>query len=188
MARTRTGPTPAELALMSLLLEGPAHPYSLDAKLRRNGAPTEVAFSSIYAALDRLERLGLVASRADAGARGKARRVYRLTPAGRATLKSEARTALARPSFGPRSNDLGLSALLMLNRNDALTAVREARELIAEARRVQPSIDDEYPQNAVVLHQALLLAAEDRFYAELERLVLKSHPERARRRIDEDDE
>lgn len=187
MARTRTGPTPAELALLGLLAEGPAHPYSLDAKLRLGGSATEVAFSSIYAALDRLEKLGLVASKPDAGARGKARRVYRLSPVGRAALKTAARAALARPLAGARANDLGVANLMLLTRADALAAVAEARKLIADEKRTRPPAEDEYPASALSMHRAMVLAAEERFYGELEKLVQKAHPERARKKDDEAD-
>ncbi len=187
MARTRTGPTPAELALLGLLAEGPAHPYSLDVKLREGVSSTEVAFSSIYAALDRLEKLGLVASKPDAGARGKARRVYRLTAQGRAALKLAARAALAKPLAGVRPNDLGVSNLLLLSRADALAAIAEARRILADERRGRAEAD-EYPQVAVALHRGLVLQAEERFYGELEKIVQKSHPERLRKRDGDDDE
>src|SRR5206468_1395886 len=123
---------------------------------------TEVAFSSIYAALDRLEKLGLVASRPDAGARGKARRVYRLTGAGRTALKSAARNALAKPLNGARPNDLGVANLLLLSRADALAAIGEARKLLSDEKRGKDETL-EYPINAVALHRGLILQAEERF-------------------------
>jgi DNA-binding PadR family transcriptional regulator len=187
MARTRTGPTPAELALLGLLADGPAHPYSLDAKLRAGATSTEVAFSSIYAALDRMQSLDLVSSKPDAGARGKARRVYKLTAQGRAVLKAAARTALARPMVGAHPNDLGIANLLMLSRADALAAIAEARKAIADEKKARPEADDEYPASALALHRAAVVAAEERFYAELEKLVQKAHPERARKKDDEAD-
>ena len=187
MARTRTGPTPAELALLGLLADGAAHPYSLDAKLRQGGSSTEVAFSSIYAALDRLEKLGLVASRPDAGARGKARRVYRLTAQGRQALKTAARTALARPMHGARPNDLGIANILLMSRADALAAIAEAKKALTDERKTL-RVDEEYPLSAVTLHKSMVMQAEERFYAELEKLVQKQHPERVRKRPDEEAE
>lgn len=187
MARTRTGPTPAELALLGLLAEGAAHPYSLDAKLRQGGSSTEVAFSSIYAALDRLEKLGLVVSRPDAGARGKARRVYKLTAVGRTALKAAARTSLARPLSGPRHNDLGVANLLLLSRADALAAIAEAKKLLVDEKKAR-LVDEDYPASALSLHRQLSLQAEERFYVELERLVLKAHPERARKKGEDEGE
>jgi DNA-binding PadR family transcriptional regulator len=188
MARTRTGPTPAELVLLGLLAEGAAHPYSLDVKLREGGSSTEVAFSSIYAALDRLEKLGLVSSRPDAGARGKARRVYKLSSQGKTTLRTAARMALAKPINGARPNELGIANILLLTRTDALAAIADARKLLADERKARPATEESsYPQAAVVMHRTMLLAAEERFYAELERLVQRSHPERLRKRGDDDE-
>ena len=190
MARTRLGPTPAELTLLSLLADGPAHPYALDIRLRESGPSTEVAFSSIYAALARLERLGLVSSRPDAGSRGRARRVYKLSPAGRTSLKASARVALASPLLGGLPNDLGIASLGLLPRAEALAAVAEARKSLADQRKSR-AIDAEdesapaYPAKAVQLHRSMMLAAEERFYAELEKLVQKEHPERQRRREDD---
>lgn len=187
MARTRTGPTPAELALLGLLAEGPAHPYSLDAKLRNGGSSTEVAFSSIYAALDRLEKLGLVVSKPDAGARGKARRVYKLTGQGRTALKGAARNALAKPLAGGRPNDLGVSNLLLLSRADAMAAIAEAKKTLGDEKKGRGE-EGEYPASAVALHRSIVLQAEERFYGELERLVQKSHPERARKKGEDEAE
>ena len=186
MARTRTGPTPAELTLLGLLAEGPAHPYSLDMRLRQSGSWTEVAFSSIYAALDRLEKLGLVVSRPDAGERGKARRVYKRTAQGRGTLKQQAFEALGTPLKGARPNELGISNLLLLSRLDALQAIGDAKKVLAEERKKRPSPEDPYPEIAISLHRALIVAAEERFYNELEKIVLRMHPDRLRRRGDED--
>jgi DNA-binding PadR family transcriptional regulator len=188
MARTRTGPTPAELALLGLLAEGPAHPYSLDSKLRHGGSSTEVAFSSIYAALDRLEKLGLVTSKPDAGARGKARRVYKLTATGRGALKMAARTALAKPLSGARPNDLGVANLALLTRADALAAVGEARKSLSDEKKLKANDDDHYPQSALALHRGIILAAEEKFYAELEKLVMKAHPERSRKKGEDEAE
>jgi len=189
MARTRNGPTPAELTLLGLLADGPAHPYALDVKLRGSAPSTEVAFSSIYAALARLEKLGLVNSRPDAGARGRARRVYRLTPTGRTTLKAAARTSLGEPLLSGLPNDLGIGNLSMLTRADALAAIAEARKSLSEDRKARAAEPEEtsYPASALRMHRTMMLAAEERFYAELEKLVQREHPERQRRREEEVD-
>jgi DNA-binding PadR family transcriptional regulator len=168
-----------------MLAEGPAHPYALDARIREDGAPTDVAFSSIYAALSRLETLGYVTSRPDAGARGKARRVYRLTPQGRTTLKTAARDTLAQPLTGRRPNDLGISNLPMLTRADALAAIADARKLLHESKPSRVS-QERYPSTALALHRTVLHAAEEKFYSELERMVEREHPERLRRKGEEE--
>jgi DNA-binding PadR family transcriptional regulator len=185
MARTRNGPTLAELSLLGMLTEGPAHPYSLDARIRQDGAPTDVAFSSIYAALARLEQFGLVTSRPDAGARGKARRVYRLTHMGRTALRSAVRDTLATPLTGRRPNDLGIANLPMLPRDEALAAIKEARELLHESRRPKVPMEG-YPASALALHRSLMQSAEEKFYSELERMVERDHPEKSRKRAEEE--
>ena len=40
----------------------------------------------------------------------------------------------------------------------------------------------------IALHRGLVYQAEERFYAELEKIVQKSHPERLRKREGDDDE
>jgi PadR family transcriptional regulator, regulatory protein PadR len=80
-----------ELLLLAALADGPAHGYVLIERLReRSGGEFEFAEGTIYPALHKLERAGLLGSRwADAG--GRRRRVYSLTRRGRAAL--ERRTA-----------------------------------------------------------------------------------------------
>ena len=78
-----------ELLVLSTLAGGPAHGYALVETLReRSEGEFDLAEGTIYPALYRLERQGLVSSRWDAtGARR--RRVYRLTRRGTAELARE---------------------------------------------------------------------------------------------------
>ena len=63
----------------------------------------------------------------------------------------------------------------------------ETRKALAEEKKGHSGGEEaEYPSNALALHRAAILAAEERFYGELEKLVQKAHPERARKRDDED--
>ena len=78
-----------DLLLLSVLEQGPAHGYRLTEILReRTDGAFALAEGTLYPALYRLERRGLVASRwASVGGRG--RRVYRLTRTGRRRALSE---------------------------------------------------------------------------------------------------
>lgn len=68
-----------------------AHGYALIAGLRdRSGGVFDLAEGTVYPALHRLERDGLVASEWRDGT-PRRRRVYRLTPAGAAALASKQR-------------------------------------------------------------------------------------------------
>jgi DNA-binding PadR family transcriptional regulator len=74
------------LLLAVLAAVGPAHGYAVIAALReRSGGAFDLPEGTVYPALHRLERDGLLASGWDAGS-GRRRRRYEITPAGRAAL------------------------------------------------------------------------------------------------------
>jgi PadR family transcriptional regulator len=78
-----------DLLLLSVLEDGPAHGYALaDALRERSEGVFDLAEGTVYPALYRLERRGLVSSRWDAVG-GRRRRVYRLTRGGRRALESQ---------------------------------------------------------------------------------------------------
>jgi PadR family transcriptional regulator len=69
--------------LLAVLADAPGHGYELGQRLtQRSGGALGVPEGSLYPALHRLERGGLVTSSWSAGD-GRRRRVYRLTRAGR---------------------------------------------------------------------------------------------------------
>ena len=78
--------------LLAVLEPEPRHGYSIMEALRvRSGGQVDLPTGTVYPALHRLERAGLVqASWSAAG--GRRRRVYQLTPAGRRALDTERRT------------------------------------------------------------------------------------------------
>jgi DNA-binding PadR family transcriptional regulator len=69
--------------LLAVLAEAPGHGYELGQRLaERSGGELAVHEGSLYPALHRLERGGLVESSWSKD-QGRRKRVYRLTPAGR---------------------------------------------------------------------------------------------------------
>jgi PadR family transcriptional regulator, regulatory protein PadR len=69
--------------LLAVLAASPGHGYELSRRLtERSGGTLGVPEGSLYPALHRLERSGLVESSWDR-ADGRRRRIYQLTPAGR---------------------------------------------------------------------------------------------------------
>jgi DNA-binding PadR family transcriptional regulator len=69
--------------LLAVLADAPGHGYELAQRLRqRSGGDVGVPEGSMYPALHRLERGGLVRSAWSDGG-GRRRRVYSITPAGR---------------------------------------------------------------------------------------------------------
>jgi transcriptional regulator len=78
-----------DLLLLSVLEDSPTHGYGVVVALRdRSGGIFDLAEGTVYPALYRLERRGLIASRWEEG-RTRRRRVYRLTRRGRAELARE---------------------------------------------------------------------------------------------------
>jgi PadR family transcriptional regulator, regulatory protein PadR len=96
--------------LLAALEAGPRHGYAVMEALRAgSGGHFDLPTGTVYPALRRLERAGLIHGTWDQ-AGGRKRRVYQLTPAGRRTLDTErdswrefavAVTALLQPAPGP---------------------------------------------------------------------------------------
>jgi DNA-binding PadR family transcriptional regulator len=122
---TRKALTDAELLVLGLVAEMPRHGYELEQVIEQRGMRewTQIGFSSIYFVLGKLEKLELVT--ADTPASPKAKKVFRVTDAGRATLAEQSLAALrtVRPSYG--SVLLGMAHWPALERDAALGALRE---------------------------------------------------------------
>jgi DNA-binding PadR family transcriptional regulator len=80
-----------DLLLMGVLRGGPAHGYAIIATLRQSGeGGFDLAEGTIYPALHRLERAGLVVSSVEL-AQGRRRRTYALTARGRTEFAAQRR-------------------------------------------------------------------------------------------------
>jgi transcriptional regulator len=79
-----------DLLILRTLAFGPAHGHSIAKHIRASsGEVLQVEAGSLYPALHRLEKRGLIASRWDLSDLGKRACFYRLTPAGRRQLAAE---------------------------------------------------------------------------------------------------
>jgi PadR family transcriptional regulator, regulatory protein PadR len=75
-----------DLLVLAVVSRGPTHGYALVERLRReSGEVFQLPEGTVYPALYRLEALGLLRSDATIVS-GRARRIYRLTTAGRRAL------------------------------------------------------------------------------------------------------
>jgi PadR family transcriptional regulator, regulatory protein PadR len=75
--------------LLAVLEPGPRHGYAVIEALRTgSGGALDLPTGTVYPALHRLERAGLIASDWHTVG-GRRRRAYHLTPAGRAALKDQ---------------------------------------------------------------------------------------------------
>ena len=98
-----------EVAVLASLAEEPLHGYDLLVRMRQRGMErwAEVGKASVYQALLRLDRRGLIVGKDHEGTDGPDRRVYRITRTGRDRL----RTGLAERfgSAAPYETDAGLA-------------------------------------------------------------------------------
>lgn len=101
--------TNAEYALLGLLMERPSHGYDLERIIQARGMRewTELAFSSIYFILNKLEKRGLAESRNDPDK--KTRKIFSPTQQGRLAFQAATERALANPHPLYPSILLGLS-------------------------------------------------------------------------------
>lgn len=80
-----------DLVLLEILGDGPAHGYGVITELRdRTEGALDMPEGSVYPALHRLEKAGLLTSEWEPGALRR-RRVYRITDQGTAELAAERR-------------------------------------------------------------------------------------------------
>lgn len=78
--------------VLAVLEDGPSHGYGIITALRtRSGGVLDLPSGTIYPALRRLERAGLISS-SWSGEGARQRRTYSLTPAGRSALARERTT------------------------------------------------------------------------------------------------
>jgi DNA-binding PadR family transcriptional regulator len=78
-----------DLLLLEILMAGPTHGYAVIVELRRRSEGSfDLPEGTIYPALHRLERRGLLHSEWRV-VQGRRRRLYRVTPAGATTLAEE---------------------------------------------------------------------------------------------------
>ena len=101
--------TNAEYAVLGLLVERPSHGYDLEQVIQQRGMRewTELAFSSIYFILNRLEKRGFASSQRDP--KKKTRKIYSPTLSGREAFQRKTVVALEAPHPLYPSILLGLS-------------------------------------------------------------------------------
>ncbi|HEX9674587.1 MAG TPA: PadR family transcriptional regulator [Anaerolineales bacterium] len=127
----------ADLAVLGLLMEQPRHGYQIEQVIQERNMRdwTEIGFSSIYAILGRLQKLGyLQASLKAPPGRGPARKVFRVTRSGRAAWKRATLLALSLPSESGLPFLLGLVGLPAIPGPEAIAALKSYRDRMIDRR------------------------------------------------------
>ncbi len=105
--------TDAELTILSLVAEGPHYGYEIQQIIDERGLREwlTIGFSSIYYILNKLERQNMLSSELRSEGRGPARKIYRITEAGRGVLQTAIADLLRQPRSLGSGFELGLANL-----------------------------------------------------------------------------
>ena len=113
---------------MSLLAEKPMHGYQIEQIIEERGMRdwTNIGFSSIYYILEKLRKIGWLESVLEYGeGKGPARKIYSLTTSGRNAWKRAVISALSHPRRNSSNFQLGLSNLLLLEKEHIISALED---------------------------------------------------------------
>jgi DNA-binding PadR family transcriptional regulator len=161
--------TDAELAVLSIIAEGPIYGYDIQTVITQRGlrAWTNIGVSSMYYVLEKLERQGLIESKGAPHLEGAARRQYRITPAGFGVLQTAVADLLSTPREHANDFELGLANLHVLRpaqiRTAFITYRQELVSRLAQARERWRKLKENKPPfnvDAILGHHVALLEAE----------------------------
>lgn len=127
--------TNAELAILSLIAEGPRHGYEIEQVIEERGMRnwTEVGFSSIYYLLKKLQKKGLIEGRSERPTgRGPARVVYHITVQGRAAVQQGVLKTLSEPQRAYPPLQIGMANLPGVSKDEALRSLGNYRISLQE--------------------------------------------------------
>jgi DNA-binding PadR family transcriptional regulator len=169
--------TDAEMALLGLLAEQPRYGYEIDQIIEARGMRewADIGFSSIYYLLKKLEGADLIRGGRQGGGAGPARKVYRLTSAGRRALHAGTLAALSVPIAMHARIQVGLANLPGVSSAEAARALRRYRRQLADRLRGLAATQASqqplpYFVDAMFDHSLSLIEAEA---AWLERFILR---------------
>ncbi|NLX09440.1 MAG: PadR family transcriptional regulator [Chloroflexi bacterium] len=162
--------TDAELAILSIIAEGPIYGYDLQTVITQRGlrAWTNIGVSSMYYVVEKLERQGLIDGQGSPQADGLTRRQYQITPAGFGVLQTAVADLLSTPREHANGFELGLANLHVLRPSQIRTAFiayrQELQSRLAQAEerlsRLQDNNQAPFYVQAMFSHQAAMLEAE----------------------------
>jgi DNA-binding PadR family transcriptional regulator len=164
------------MVVLSLLVEGPMHPYLMQQRIKQQGKDSIANVAqpnSVYQVIERLQREGLIAVRETAREeRRPERTVYELTEEGRRTLELWVRTMISTPERDFPDFPAALSVMAVLDPKDV------RRQLEARAGALSERLDELDTTNSPVPRLFLI---ED----EYRRVVIRAELDWVRSVIDD---
>ncbi len=161
--------TDAELAILSIVAEGPVYGYDIQTIITQRGlrAWTNIGVSSMYYVLEKLERQGLIESQGAQHIEGPARRRYRITPAGFGVLQTAVADLLSTPREYASSFELGLANLYVLRSPQIRSAfITYRQELVSRLAQIRERVRQLHKEatpfyvTAMFSHNVAMLEAE----------------------------
>lgn len=161
--------TDAELAILSIVAEGPIYGYDIQTIITQRALRiwTNIGVSSMYYVLEKLERQGLIESKGAQHVEGPARRQYQITPAGFGVMQTAVADLLSTPREYASGVELGLANLDVLRPSQIRTALityqQELASRLSQTReRLRQLESGKAPFNvdAMFEHRIAMLEAE----------------------------
>jgi len=172
--------TNLELNILGIVSEGATHAYNIEKIIAERGIRerTNVGFSTIYAVLNKMQKIGLLESNLEPQKGLPSRRIYSITPKGRQIFNEEIFKALSQPQHQPSLFETGLTYSGVLNKE----ALREALTLYDTelGRQIQNKVHEltalsntnDQVQRALLTRPLVILQAERKWIRELMGLLL----------------
>lgn len=164
--------TDAELTILSLLAQGPRYGHEIQQLIDERGLREwlVIGFSSVYYILNKFEKQTMVVSELRSEGRGPARKLYRLTEAGRGVLQTAISDLLRRPRTLGAGFELGLANLHVLKPVQVYQMLTHHRkdlqmqyDLVKQSweRHRQEDADDNHdPIRALYTHSIAMMEAD----------------------------
>ncbi len=154
--------TDAELAILSLLSEGPSYDHDLNTAIEDRGLRkwTAIGHSSMYYVLDKLEHQGLIEQLAEEHGHRK----FQISAAGVGVLQTAVADLLSTPHAYDKSFELGLANLHVLKPSQIHSALLSRRQDMAikltKLREERKDADGIFQIDALFDHHIYMLEAE----------------------------
>lgn len=135
MAKRRKVGNLMALAVLSVIIQRPMHPYEMASALRAFGKDQdmEIKWGSLYTVVRNMEKHGLIeAVESTRQGRRPERTVYRITEAGRDELVDWARELVSTPQREAHAFRAGLSVLAVVPPQEAARLLRRRLDLLDE--------------------------------------------------------
>jgi len=119
-----------EVVILGLLAEKPRYGYEIDSEIKLRGLHLwgQVAFSSIYYVLGKLEKRSFVIFHHHKEGKYPTRKVYSITDPGRAHLRRGVLELIEQNSMGQGPPVLGIAFIHVLDKEVALAALKRLKE------------------------------------------------------------